>query len=154
VASLPAERNESSVQNARAGASIAELIYQGKDLKEIAAQLYPENSKKARRHRREFISRVYELAAWDQDFQSALVTRSKAILTLSLPAVTERLVTRARRLGKPQEVKLVFEASGFHNPRVQHDHSGSVEIKLTIPRPELPEKAKVVDAEAVEVSDP
>jgi hypothetical protein len=57
------------------------------------------------------------------------------------------------RTGKPDAVKLVFEATGFYSPRVQHEHSGDINIKLQIPRPagEIEASAEdVTDADVVE----
>lgn len=159
MARLPAKSNQSSDSPSKtylAGHTLADSIAKGKGLKDIAEQLYPGSGKQVRARRRGFIRKVYELAAWDQDFQLAMATRARAILTLALPATSERLALRASRLGKAQDVKLLFEASGFHNPRVQHEHSGDVNIRLVIPRPELPESAdqpETIDAEVVEDED-
>jgi hypothetical protein len=71
----------------------------------------------------------------------------KAETALALPGVTRALVRRAQR-GRVDAIKLLFELTGFYNPRsiVDHNHSGEININLTMGgRPE-----PVVDAEVVE----
>lgn len=88
----------------------------------------------------------------DPKLHTMIAETAHAELALGLVPVTKRLVERATNLGKPQEVKLVMEASQFHNPRVQHEHSGDVKVSIDIPRPvrvpnldEQVEDAEVVD---------
>jgi len=81
----------------------------------------------------------------------ASVARGEAIMNL-IPAV-QALSRRAAR-GRTDSIKLLFELTGFHSPRVQHDHSGEIEIKLTgmhrPPRTVDQLGPPVVDAEVVE----
>jgi hypothetical protein len=150
VARLPAEKAESS-RLLTAGWEIAERIADGKELKEIAKQLYPGTTRKDRHNRKDFQRRILDLAAHNTEFQHAFATQGRAELILMLPRIARRLAQRAAHLGKAPDVKLVFEASGFHNPKVNHEHSGDVNIRLVIPRPELPSSDQdVVEAEVVE----
>lgn len=74
-------------------------------------------------------------------------------LLSGLEGAAEALVRRAHR-GRPDAIKLLFEATGFHNPRIKHEHSGDIKLTLDLPRPGvasppgLPEP--VVDADVVE----
>jgi len=69
-----------------------------------------------------------------------------------LPAVAG-LNRRAAR-GRVDAVKLLFESSKFHSPKMQHEHSGEVHIKLDLPRPtpvlNEGEGEEIVDAEVVD----
>jgi hypothetical protein len=59
---------------------------------------------------------------------------------------------RASR-GNPTAIRLLFEATGFHNTKVKHEHSGDITVKLEgIPRPEpvVEEDHDIVDAEVVD----
>jgi hypothetical protein len=89
----------------------------------------------------------------DQGLDERISRRAHAVMKAGLIAGVQRLTDRAVHLGKPDAIKLLMEASGFHNPRVDHKHSGDINIKLTIPRPELPKQAghaEVVDGTAIE----
>lgn len=61
--------------------------------------------------------------------------QSLGSLWLALPDITDALIRRAKR-GRPDAIKLAWEAMGFYNPKVKHEHSGDIEIRLTLPRPE------------------
>jgi len=69
------------------------------------------------------------------------------------PDMTAAMVRRAKR-GRVDAFKFLMEMSGIHAPRVQHQHSGQVELVLTqMPRPANTNKElneSVVDAEVVE----
>lgn len=74
-------------------------------------------------------------------------------MAAGLIPITDALIRRAAK-GRPDAIKLAYEASGFHNPRVKHDHSGEINIKLDMPRPKQVESGEVVDAEVVEDDGP
>jgi hypothetical protein len=88
---------------------------------------------------------------------AALAARGQMIL--ALPGITEALIKRAQR-GRPDAIKLIFEASGFHNPKMQHEHSGEVDLRIVqVPRPAPVDNTPnarpqidepIVDAEVVE----
>lgn len=125
---------------------LVDRLSDGESVDEIAFRLYPGNTRHDKIKRRRFRERVFKYTAEDPTLQLALTTASKAEMWLALPAVTHALIRRAVR-GRPDAIKLLFEASGFHNPRVKHEHSGDINIKLSIPRPtpvDIPE-ADVVE---------
>jgi hypothetical protein len=149
VARLPTETNGSS-DLTKGESTILEAIFNGHKPREIAKRLAP-HDKAERRRIRARLRRLIQRP----EFAAALHARGQLELAVALGPTIKRLAQRAAATGKPDAVKLVFEASGFHNPRVKHDHTGSVEIKLTIPRPALPEQTTDhVDAEDVEVVEP
>jgi hypothetical protein len=75
---------------------------------------------------------------------------ARAEMLMSLGEVSVALGRKARA-GRVDAIKLLFEASGLHNPRVQHEHSGEVTIKVEMPRPKFVENDEgVTDATVVE----
>jgi hypothetical protein len=75
-------------------------------------------------------------------------------MMMDLPAAVSALGRRAKK-GRPDAIKLLFEASGFHNPKVKHEHSGDINVNLNVPRPSMEkvqnlEDPNIVDAEVVE----
>lgn len=124
------------------------LIAEGMRPAQIAKRIHPED-KEARKDLRR---RIWKLVREDAEFQARVASRARGEMVLDLIPATRRLGKRAKRLGKAQETKLLYEASGFHNPRVKHEHSGDISIKLEIPRPEKVSHVDddVVDAEVVE----
>lgn len=67
--------------------------------------------------------------------------------------MVQAMIRRSKR-GRVDAFKFLMEMSGIHAPRVQHQHSGQVELVLTqMPRPANTNKElnePVVDAEVVE----
>lgn len=84
----------------------------------------------------------------DEEFARRVALRARGELLIGLgPAVAG--LSRSGARGRVDAAKLLLEASGFHNPRVKHDHSGSIEIKLTMPRPER-QAVDIPDADVVD----
>lgn len=99
---------------------------------------------KGNRMRKNRIERKLHIAlAYDPALQQMIAAQAKGIMMTSLTPATVALGQRAAR-GRPDATKLLYEASGFHNPRVQHDHSGEIKVSLNLPRP------KSVDSTAEE----
>lgn len=152
MANLPAIANEPSLEKI---AVLVDHAANGRTPEELARKLFPGTDRVARRRRRQFADQCYGLAANDPRFQTLIANRAKGKLIWHLNDVAEALVRRASVGGaRVDAMKLALEASGFHNPRIQHDHSGEVKLTLNIPRPPVlddegrPEK--VVDADVVE----
>lgn len=68
-------------------------------------------------------------------FQEAVATAAMGELRLAVPKTTQALISVATKRKRVDAIKLVMEASGFHNPRIQHEHSGDIQITLSMPRP-------------------
>jgi len=150
VAHSPMPRTKSSLETYQDAfrLRLAEYIFKGIRPAKIARRLSSDPVKQRRLYRR-----IRRMVRNDPELRSAVLARTQEEFLFNIGPITERLNQRARALGKPDSVKLVYEASGFHNPRVKHEHGGQVEIKLTIPRPEIPKavgNAEVVEAEAVD----
>lgn len=133
---------------------ISGLIFKGVTPGTIAKALHPDDEEERSKMRNTIRKMVYR----DADVQARIAEHAHGRMIMALGTVTEALIRRAER-GRPDAIKLLFEASGFHNPRVKHDHSGNISITLNMPRPERPALAEpgeptngqpVVDAEVVD----
>lgn len=144
MANLPAIRSQSSVSDAYAE-QIGELISQGQHVRDIARRLHPDDPVARRRT----YKRLRRLALTDPRVAQYIADDSRLDLMAGLRPTVNHLLRHARR--RPDAAKLVLEASGFHNPRVQHEHSGEIEVKLTMPRPKhFDQPEQIADAEVVE----
>jgi hypothetical protein len=149
---LPAATNGSSdlsTKDQRFIEIVVEALMAGLKPADIA-RLATEDRKK-RKHLRKKIWRWLE---GNPHLQQAIGQRAQAMMVSGLPAASEALMKRASR-GRPDAIKLAFEASGFHNPRVKHEHSGDIKISLDMPRPKpvaqpATDDEDIVDAEVVD----
>lgn len=147
---LPARKPESKPEPAyktKLRPHIIDLVVKGKDVAPTLARKITKDPARQKLWRR----RIRELVATDPEILQAIHQATHYELAQALPAVTRRMNKRAKATGRMPEVKLAYEASGFHNPRVKHEHSGDITIKLDIPRPApVPNEEEVVDAEVVD----
>lgn len=84
----------------------------------------------------------------DPRIAQGVAAAAKVDLLVGLKPVVRAMVRRGAR-GRMDAARIILEASGFHNPRVKHEHSGEVTIKLDMPRPKF-EQDEIVDADVVE----
>lgn len=129
------------------------VIAEGRSPMQMSKQLYPDDKKKqvaARRKLYRLFMRV--------DLQDELAARLKLIQIMGLGAAVKAL-NRKAAAGRVDAIKLAFESSGFHNPRIQHDHGGEISITIkNAPRPERVAEEylggdriqEIMDAEVVE----
>ena len=97
------------------------------------------------KRRKLWLARIWRALESDRLLHDRIARRAQAELALALPAAAAGLARRSSG-GRPDAVKLVFEASGFYNPKVNHNHSGEVTIRLEgIPRPPRRVDAEVSD---------
>lgn len=155
MAHLPARTNESREldQPSRNELSIAEHLSKGRSPLDIARLAYPDDKRKRRALKR----RIERLILRSPHIERLVHQKAKLTLLSGVAPVAESLVGRAKATGKADVVRLAFESSGFHNPRVDHHHDGDINITLSIPRPHdtaaLPNSEadeNVVDAEVIE----
>lgn len=146
MASLPAPKIKSTTP--ALDAKIVNGVLDGMSQAAIVNQLVGRENrssakaKRIRRHYRELMQRP--------EVQALIAQQAQATLIGGIPGITEALVRKART-GRVDAIKLAFEASNFHNPKVNHEHSGEVRITLDIPRPErVEDEMHVVDADVVE----
>lgn len=153
MAGLPATRNQSSKELTRPQEIVLGLLADGHKHTAIATKLAKGDPKKAKVWRATIRRWMYS----DALFQQGVANAARAEAGLSLVPVTKAVVKRAER-GRIDAAKLLYESSGYHNPRVQHEHSGDIKISLDMPRPERKELdgpgkedgEQIVDAEVVE----
>lgn len=125
---------------------VANALIAGKTPPQIATRL----AKKRGLNKRERMLLLYQIHNWinrDQVINHLLAEAAQANMKVGLPKMTEALARRGKR-GRVDAIKLAMEATGFHNPRIQHEHSGEVKITLNVPRPSPVED--VTDADVVE----
>lgn len=146
MANLPTKLTQSTELAAqqRFMEAIAARVGAGQRPDQIAREVYPTDRVK----RRQLRERIWRLVRQDDEFHRIVIERAHGEMVMAIEQQTRRLA----RLRRPDAIKLLFEASGFHNPRVKHEHSGNIEVKLSIPRPqrELPQH---VDSTAEEIPD-
>lgn len=142
MARSPAERTQSTAvqKDNVVKEAIVHALGQGMGPPEIAKVLG-----KDRRSQKVWRRRIWAMLE-GEELDPLINRRAHAVMKAGLIPMIERLTERAIHLGKPDAIKLIFEASGFHNPKVKHEHSGDISISLNLPRPPQP---KHVDAEAV-----
>lgn len=125
---------------------LAELAARGWTIGRIARHISdgsPKKMKKARRLMRE-IRR-------DPRFEEFILQEAHHDAVAALPRAVAGAARAASR-GRMDAVKWIGEATGFHNPRVDHNHSGDIQITMNIPRPVRDEEApvEIEEAEVVE----
>jgi len=98
---------------------------------EIARRLAP-NDRKRQKVIRNYIRRT---AFTDKEFREQVAERIKAVALLDMGAAVQALVQRAIDTGRPDAVKLALELTGVHAPRVEHEHSGEINLSFNLPRP-------------------
>ena len=141
---MPVVQNEVSPATREAQLQVVEYLADGTGYRELAERLSKGDPKKKRR----WLRKIRGWAADDLVFQQMLGSYGKTELMLGMPQITAALVRRAGK-GNVPAAKLAMEASGFHNPRIQHEHSGDIKITITqAPRPAITED--VIDAEVVD----
>lgn len=146
MANLPAKRNERADQELDlAGLRIAERLIAGETPYQMARRVHPHDRNAMRRLRYNIERRILS----DNRIASKVHAGSQLTLLAGLGPASIALMNRAAR-GRPDAIKLLYEATGFHNPRVKHEHSGDIKIKLEMPRPKFDADATVADAEVVD----
>lgn len=110
----------------------------------ISKRLAHGDHKKATALRR----RIYRLME-RTDFEQEFARRTMLIARMGLGAAVKAHMRKAAA-GRVDAIKLLYEATGFYNPRTEVNHSGEVQITIKgLPRPE-PVVDEVVDATVVD----
>lgn len=144
MANLPATLAERSTQPDPWVDKIADLIRHGWTSGEIARKMHPKNPRKQKVLR----GRIRRTIALHAELAGQAAMESHGIAIEALPEMTEALVSRAKR-GRTDSIKLAYELTKFHNPRITHDHTGEIKIKLEgLTRPE-----RTVDSTAASLED-
>jgi len=141
VANLPATTSKNAISDEFADL-IGAQIAKGKMPMEIARKLYPED----RKGRLRTYMRIRRLNDPPERVSRRVMEDVKIAMLVGLGPATRALTARAGR-GRVDAVKLLYEASGFHNPKIKHEHSGEIRVKVSAPRPQFED---ITDADVVE----
>ena len=144
MANLPARTLESSVPEHFAD-HLVDQIAKGVHPREMAAAMYPDRADRGKRLN--LYRKLKRIALGDERVAKGIADDARLDLMVALGPAVAGLRERAAR-GRPDAVKIVLEATGFHNPRVKHEHSGEINVKIDMPRPT--HDADVTDAEVVD----
>jgi hypothetical protein len=128
--------------------ALIEKLDKGLTPGEIAKQLAKGDQRLAKKYR----AKIRRMLAKDPILHRAIVEHAQGTLRASLPGAMSAAGRRAQR-GRMDAVRFVSESTGFHNPRVQHEHSGEVKIKLDMPRPQFVDTESVADDHVIEEAD-
>jgi hypothetical protein len=145
MANLPEKQTPSSSEIETRDAfreKIADLIVAGGTPASIAKRMYPDDPRKRQNMR----NRIRRMTYMDPKLALEVGLRAKGQMLLDLGPAVEAVGKRAKR-GRMDAARVVMEATGFHNPKVKHEHSGDINIKIEMPRPQFHE---VPDADVVE----
>lgn len=149
MANLPERLERNSPEVLKAKEIVAFNLAWEHDRHKVVEMLSKGDPKAAKRWRRRLV-----IWAQDDDFQQMYGASLKAIQMLDLGPAIRALGRRAAR-GNIPAIKLALEAAGFYSPRMEHKHSGKVEISFTgVMRAPLTEDVSkadaIVDADVVE----
>jgi len=123
---------------------LVELVIHGQHPREIAKRLHPDD----RLARRRTYRRLMTVVLKDPRFEMGIRNSVAVEMVTGLGRATKALNRRSAQRNVPA-IKLLYETTGVHNPRIKHEHSGEIKIKFEAPRPTF-EHEDVVDATVVE----
>lgn len=144
MANLPAKLTDSSVPD-RYVETLVRQMAAGIHPREIARKMYPNPADKAKRW--SLYAKLKRLALDDHRVANGIAQDARLELMVGLTPTVAAMAQRGAR-GRVDAGKLIMEASGFHNPKVKHEHSGEIKVKLEMPRPDF--NHEVPDADVVE----
>ena len=144
--SLPAKVENTPPEPTAWEAALVQALADGATIPQLAKRLAPHDKVKRKKLRSKM--RYALTKPWVQELMGI---QAKTNLVAGVGPASNALVRKAAA-GRVDAMKLLFEASGFHNPRTEVNHSGEVQITIKgLPRPErVEDDATVVDAEVVD----
>lgn len=162
MSNLPVTRDRSKLtREEKFSQAIGLALANGHEIPDIVKALVPkrkykDNPAELKRARNRMRAKIHRMAATDETVRLIVAEHVTGKMVSALPQITDALIKRAKR-GRPDAIKLIFEATGYYNPKVKHEHSGDITIKLDIPRP-IPVDNKMegqdpVDADAEDITD-
>lgn len=113
--------------------AVLTLLGEGLRPPDIAKRLARGDRELAKRLRR----KIWKMVRQDGVFQRRIAEHAAAEMVIGLQPASRGLAKRAGR--RTDAARLLFEATGLHNPKVQHEHGGEIKIKLDMPRPSFGE---------------
>jgi hypothetical protein len=158
VAGSPALANQSSSLSAkeeRFQRLVAEAVAKGYTASQIANRLANGDVKKYRH----YYGRVKRMIQRDPLFRARMADYAMGEYVMGIVPTAQAISRRAAR-GRMDAARFLMAATGVYNEKVQHEHSGEVQVTLAINRPaQVEDRTKrmdleegIVDAEVVEDS--
>lgn len=138
VVALPSSKTKPRLPEKQLQA-IVDAFARGENAYAIAKRLEPHDQAKRKRIRRQI-----EKHSTDPRVAELLAHRARQELMVGLVPTVRAIRKRAAR-GRTDAGKIVLEASGFHNPRVKHEHSGDIKVTLDMPRPKFEQDQGAID---------
>lgn len=134
---------------------IATVLASGVDPLKLARRLAGKDEVAGRKWRMRI-----KRAANNPHAQAILANSAQAEMWLNLLPITDAVIQRARR-GRPDAIRMVWQATGFYNEKVSHEHSGDIAVTVKIARPDRVEdrthrmdlEEGIIDADVVEETD-
>lgn len=143
--SLPAKIEKSPKPLSELEEQFLNALADGVTAAQLARKMAPDDKAKRKRLRAKF-----RYLAHKQSVQDAAGQIAKAEAVLGVLPATNALVRKASA-GRVDAIKLLYEASGFYNPRTEVNHSGEVQITIKgLPRPTPVVDETISDAEVIE----
>lgn len=131
--------------------ALIEALDRGMKPPDIAKALAKGDKAKAKRLRQ----RIWKTIRSDAEFHRRLGERAKGQMVVDMLPAVNAVGKRAAR-GRMDAAKLLLEATGVHNPRIKHEHTGEIKVSLDLPRPDFVEATVVediTDAVAAEIDE-
>ena len=127
---------------------VADGFSKGETGPQIAKRLAKGDKNLAAKYRKRIRALIYRNP---DHLKEAVARQMQGDMLAGLPGTMTAVVKRAHR-GRMDAAKVMLEASGFHNPRVKHEHSGDIKVTLDMPRPKFEQDvvASIEDADVVE----
>jgi hypothetical protein len=143
---LPAKVENTKPELTSIQEEVTELLADGWTPAKIARKLAPDDEKKRKRLRHRIRRMMYAPAV-----QERVAANAKAESVAYLGASVQALGRKAAA-GRVDAMKLLFESTGYHNTKTQHEHTGEIQINIKgLPRPPRVEDETVIsDAEVIE----
>lgn len=125
--------------------ALVEACARGESPYTVAKRIHPTDRVARQRLRR----RLIRAMSRDPRIAKAICEQAKVEMLVGLIPASKKLASRAER--KTDATKLLFETTGFHNPRMKHEHSGEVKITMDIPRPSFVDANAQIDIPEADV---
>ena len=126
----PDKRSNLSPKEEKWQEACADALIAGHTAASIAKKLAKGDDVKYHR----IYNKVRRLAQSDARFQARVMARAKGESIMRLGPQVKAIGRRAER-GRVDAAKLLWSMNGFHNEKVDHRHSGEIQISVSIPRP-------------------
>lgn len=140
------DKDEKAVERDHFAEAVAQGLANGLTPPQIATKLSKGDKRLAKNYRKRIRDMAYRNPG---KLREAVARQAAGDLLMGVPGTVKATTRRAHR-GRMDAARLVLEATGVHNPRVRHEHSGDIKITVDIPRPHFADTTSVADDLAIE----